>query len=70
MSTSDPTLDAACLPQRKEKRIAVVACLILALFGFGFLFAHLRPTWTSHSFSSNTVDDRAFIALQAPQVRA
>lgn len=69
MSTSDPMLDIACVPQRKEKRIAVVAFFILALFGSGFMFAHLRPTSTSHFFRSNTVDDRALNALQVPQVR-
>ena len=39
MSTSDPRVDVAYLPQRKEKRIAVVVFLILALFGSGFMFA-------------------------------
>ena len=69
MSVHVSTLDATSLPLRKEKRVAVVAFLLLSLFGFGFMFAHLRPRLTSHSFLSNIVDDRAYDAVQAPQVR-
>ena len=70
MSNSNRRVDAACLPQRKEKRIAVVVLLILALFGSGFMLARLRPISASYFFRSNTVDDHAFDALQVPQVRA
>jgi hypothetical protein len=69
MAISESTVDTSCLPLRKEKRISVVACLLLALFGFGFIFARLRPRSTSHSFQLNAVDDRAYDARQAPQVR-
>jgi hypothetical protein len=68
MSAHDSTVDTACLPLRKEKRVAVVTFLLLSLFGFGFMFAHLRPRSTSHSYLSNIVDGRANDALQAPQV--
>jgi hypothetical protein len=68
MAISDSIVVTASLPLRK-KRIAVVAFLLLALFGFGFMFAHLRPRSTSHSLLLNAVDDRAYDARQAPQVR-
>jgi hypothetical protein len=70
MAISDSIVVTACLPLRKEKRIAVVAFLLLALFGFGFMHARLRPRAISHSFQSDTVDDRAYDARQAPQVRS
>jgi hypothetical protein len=59
MSVHDSTVDTACLPLRKEKRVAVITFLLLSLFGFGFMFANLRPRSTSHSFLSNTIHDRA-----------
>jgi hypothetical protein len=69
MSNSHSAVDTTCLPLRKEKRVAVVAFLLLALFSFGFMFANLRPRSILHSFQLNTVDDRAYDARQAPQVR-
>ena len=69
MFAHDSEADIKCRPHRKEKRVAVVAFLLLSLFGFGFMFAHLRPRSTLHSFLSTIVDDRACDALQAPQVR-
>ena len=70
MSISDSTVDTASFPHRKEKiRIAVVAFLLSALFCLGFMFTHLRPKSKLHSFHLNAVDDRAYDALRAPQVR-
>jgi hypothetical protein len=69
MSIRESTVETAFLPLRKEKRVAVVAFLLLSLFGFGFVFAHLRPRSISRSFLSNIVDGRANEDLQAPQVR-
>jgi hypothetical protein len=70
MAISDSIVVTTRLPLRKEKRIAVVAFLLLALFGFGFMYARLRPRAISHSFLLNAVDDRAYDARQAPQVRS
>jgi hypothetical protein len=69
MSISDSMVDIACLLRKKEKRVAFVALLLLALFRPGFMIAHLRPRSTSHSFHFNTVDDGAYDAFHAPQVR-
>ena len=69
MSVHDSTVDNTSLPHRKERRVAVVGFLLLSLFSFGFMFAHLRPRSTLHSFLSTIVDDRVYDALQAPQVR-
>jgi hypothetical protein len=69
MSISDSTMDTACLPQTKKKRVAVVAFLLMTLFGFCLMFSHLRPVSTSDSFYLDTVDDRTNDALQSPQVQ-
>jgi hypothetical protein len=61
MSISDSTVETACLPHRKEKRVAVVAFLLLSLFGFSLMLAHHRRRSAPLSF-------RAYDALQAPQV--
>jgi hypothetical protein len=69
MSIHNSTVDTTYFPLRKEKRVAVVAFLLLSLFGFSFTYAHLGPRSTSHSFPSTIVDDRAYDSLEAPQVR-